>query len=81
MNISKEYWENPDNSDDNGYVYVCNICGDFSQRTMFETHHKCDPKALAKAKYWEEFYSKAIDDCNLDWDDSVLKIDLEPMKL
>ena len=80
MAIDKVYWENPDDPDDNGHAYVC-TCGKSGHTVEWANSHRCDPKTLAEAEYWKDHYSKTIDECSQDWDDPVLKIDLEPMKL
>ena len=81
MSISKEYWENPDNPLDNGHVWICNSCGAHNDTQEWADKHICDAELIAEGEYWKDHYSKTIDGCSQDWDDPVLKIDLEPMKL
>ena len=78
MSIKKEYWENPDDPEDNGYVFICSACGWYGPDA---STHECDPEALKEIAYWTEHYSKIVDGCSQDWDDPVMQIDLEPMKL
>ena len=56
--LVKEYWENPDDPDDNGYVWICNACGAHGHEERWDLLHMCDASLLAEAKHWEKHYTK-----------------------
>ena len=58
MSISKEYWENPDNTAQNGYVYICNKCDKHGHNQAWSDQHVCDPEGLAEVNRWEKYYTQ-----------------------
>lgn len=66
MSISKEYWENPDNPDDNGHVHICNTCGEHGHTQEWADAHSCDLDTLREFKYWEDHYKDMPTDAELD---------------
>jgi hypothetical protein len=61
MDIVREYWENPEDPDDNGHVFICNTCGKHSSEMDWDQTHKCDPATLKEFKKWEKFYATEVE--------------------
>jgi hypothetical protein len=56
--VSREYWENPDDPSDNGWVWICNWCGEYGPlaNETAELTHQCTEAALAEKDKWDKHY-------------------------
>jgi hypothetical protein len=61
MSVKKEYWENPDNPEDNGYTWICGICGKHSLDSEWPLTHACNLDLLAEMDKWKSHCAAEID--------------------